>query len=70
MSKFEKVIYRVPAPFSAQDFVEVYGDPEMAWYEWRVVSGGAVPRVLRDSKDAGYGVAECALRDALIEVTQ
>lgn len=35
----------------------------MGAYEWRIVSlDGAI---LKDSKNAGYGCAEIALRDAL-----
>lgn len=61
------VLYRIPAPYVDGEFVEVYGEPEMGWYEWRIVVGS---RVLRDSRDRGYGAAEVALRDGLIAVTE
>jgi len=47
--------------------IEVYGDPENAWYEWRVIEGG---KVQRDTKDQGYGSPEIALRDALIAMSE
>jgi hypothetical protein len=51
--------------------VEVYGDLEGGWYEWRIVDGD---RVMQDTGNEGdafcrgrqYGQAEIALRDALI----
>jgi len=48
------VFYRVAAPYS-EDSIEVYGEPDMGWYEWRVVT----PKhdVVRDSKNQGYGCA-------------
>jgi hypothetical protein len=62
------VLYRVRVPFSlADDEIEVYGDAEMGWYEWRVVTGAGA--TVRDSRNAGYGCAEIALRDALVELT-
>lgn len=60
------VIYTIPVPFSASD-IEVYGEADMGWYEWRVVQDG---KVLRDTKNLGYGSAGIALRDALVEMTQ
>ena len=33
-----KVMYRVPAPYNG-GMIEVYGDPENAWYEWRILAG-------------------------------
>lgn len=59
----EIIVYQIPAPYSTGDVVEVYGQPDMGWYEWRLVSHG---RVLKDSRDMAYGVAEIALRDALV----
>lgn len=61
-------LYKIPAPYSMGDtMIEVYGDGEMGWYEWRVIEGG---KVLRDTKDQGYGSPEIALRDALIAMSE
>lgn len=61
-------LYKIPAPYSMGDaMIEVYGDPENAWYEWRVIEGG---KVQRDTKDQGYGSPEIALRDALIAMSE
>ncbi len=66
------LIHRVAVPYSMGDrMIEVYGDPEMGWYEWRVLDGQ------RTEKDTGtegigksrgrmYGSPEIALRDALM----
>jgi len=70
-----KVIYKIPVPYSMDAMIEVYGEPENAWYEWRVIEAGKV------GKDTGregegsfrgrqYGSAEIALRDALIDTTR
>lgn len=66
MTGSSRVIYNIDVPYG-EDTIEVYGDPHMGWYEWRVVT----PRfeVIRDSKDRGYGAPGIALRDALVEVT-
>lgn len=62
------VLYCVPAPWCAGGgVVEVYGDPEMGWYEWRVIRADGC--VVRDSRDQGYGVPEIALRDGLVEAS-
>ena len=68
-----KTIYTVPAPDSLSAQIEVYGEPENAWYEWRIIDGG---RTVRDTGTEGrsacacqgrqYGQAEIALRDALM----
>ena len=60
-----KTIYTVPAPDSISAVIEVYGDPENAWYEWKIIDGG---RAVRDTGNEGrqYGQAEIALRDALM----
>lgn len=42
--------------------IEVYGVPDMGWYEWRHLASGS--RVA-GSESAGYGSVEAALRDAL-----
>lgn len=66
-----KTVYTIPAPDSLGAQIEVYGEPENAWYEWRILDGG---EVLKDTGKDGhaafqgrqYGQAEIALRDALI----
>lgn len=63
-----KTIYTIPSPDSMTSMIEVYGDPENAWYEWRIIDGG---RAVRDTGTEGlqgrqYGQAEIALRDALM----
>lgn len=60
-----KTIYTIPAPDSLGATIEVYGDPDNAWYEWRILDGG---RIVQDTGvDARqYGQAEIALRDALM----
>jgi hypothetical protein len=66
-----KTIYTLPAPDSMSATIEVYGDPDNAWYEWRILDGG---RTVQDTGTEGhgafrgrqYGQAEIALRDALM----
>ncbi len=66
-----KTLYRLPAPDSRTAEIEVYGEPENAWYEWRIIDDG---RTVRDTGNEGhaafhgrqYGQAEIALRDALM----
>ena len=66
-----KTMYRLPAPDSRTAEIEVYGEPENAWYEWRIIDGG---RTVRDTGTEGhsafqgrqYGQSEIALRDALM----
>lgn len=62
-----KTIYTIPAPNSIGAVIEVYGEPENAWYEWRILDGG---RTVQDTGKEGhygrqYGCAEIALHDAL-----
>lgn len=56
-------IYRIPAPYSMDGFIEVWGDTDMGWYEWRWCDG---QRIVKESDAQQYGSAEIALRDALI----
>ena len=63
----ETTIYRIPAPYGKDTFVEVWGDVEMGWYEWRCVDR---ERVLKESDAQQYGNAEIALRDALIAMSE
>lgn len=35
-----KTVYTIPAPDSLGAMIEVYGEPENAWYEWRIIDGG------------------------------
>ena len=60
----ETIIYSIPHPF-CNGRIEVYGDPDMAAYEWRIFDSDR--RLQQHSQNRGYGVAEIALRDALIE---
>jgi hypothetical protein len=46
----------------ADDTIEVYGEPDMGWYEWRILSRG---EIVEDSGNAGYRSPTLALRDAL-----
>lgn len=57
-----KTVYTIPAPYS-NHVIEVYGDPENGWYEWRVP--GTDYDTGRGS-GRGYGIPEIALRDALM----
>lgn len=66
-----KTIYSIPAPDSLGAVIEVYGEPENSWYEWRILEGG---KAIKDTGKEGhsafkgrqYGQAEIALRDALM----
>lgn len=58
-----EILYRVRVPYS-EDMIEVYGEPDWAAYEWRIVNPAGL--TIRDTKSDGYGSAEIALRDALI----
>lgn len=62
-----RTFYTVPDPYSSTRTIEVYGDGEMGWYEWRIVEHG---KTLQDTKERGYGSPEFALRDALIAVSE
>ena len=64
------LIYELPAPYTISGMIQIYGWPENAVYEWRIVYG-------EQSHDTGtegghafrgrqYGSAEIALRDALM----
>ena len=61
-----ETLHRIDRPF-AEGTIEVYGEPDMAWYEWRIIQRG---EVLEDTGKHGaygmqYGSAGIALRDAL-----
>ncbi|MCE5388678.1 MAG: hypothetical protein K0041_08890 [Acidithiobacillus sp.] len=66
-----KTIYTIPAPDSRTRSIEVYGEPENACYEWRIIENG---QIIRDTINDGnevfsgrqYGQPEIALRDALM----
>jgi hypothetical protein len=71
------IVYAIPHPFSSVAnplVIEVYGDKENSCYEWRIRSN---ERTTFDTATEGagyikgrqYGVAEIALRDALIFAT-
>ncbi len=69
-----KTIYTIPAPDTLDSVIEVYGDPENGWYEWRIIEKG---KAVKDTgtedhgtfQGRGYGQAEIALRDALMFAT-
>ena len=42
---------------------EVFGDPESATYEWRLVRDDGM---VEQHSDCGYGIPSIALRDALV----
>lgn len=58
-----QTIYKIPAPDAILHVIEVYGDPDMAWYEWRIIDAQGRPII--DTRNRQYGCAELALRDAL-----
>jgi hypothetical protein len=62
--RFE-VFYRVPFPGREGWTVEVYGDKEEKWYEYRVMCRGTIV----DDTFVQFKNAEIALRDALVSVT-
>lgn len=70
-----EVIYRIDRPF-ASGVVEVYGEPDMGWYEWRIIEGDRAEirkgggKVLEDSgRHSSYGMQygspAIALRDGI-----
>ena len=65
--KNETIIYSVPAPFSSDQHIEVYGERDMGSYEWRLIAANG--EVVSDTHNQGYGIAEIALRDALIQAS-
>ncbi len=61
-----ELIHRIDRAF-ADGTIEVYGEPDMAWYEWRIMERG---EVIHDTARHGsfgmqYGSPAIALRDAL-----
>lgn len=62
-----QTIYKIPAPDAILHVIEVYGDPDMAWYEWRIIDAQGRPII--DTRTRQYGCAELALRDALIHAS-
>lgn len=67
------VIYSIPAPYGNHLRIEVFGERDMASYEWRVIDTSLVPgslgSVVRWDGPQGYGVPEIALRDALVAMS-
>ena len=60
-----KTIYTIPAPDSLGAMIEVYGEPENAWYEWRIIDGDTPTDAA--SLEAGYAAkakAEAARQGA------
>ena len=58
-----KTYYRIETGMQNDPTIEVYGDGENGWYEWRLTWPDN--RVPVETDDAGYGSPEVALRDAL-----
>jgi len=66
-----KTFYKIPAPYTSDHTIEVYGDGDNGWYEWRTIEGDTVTQ---DTGTDGtgsfrgrqYGSPEIALRDALM----
>jgi hypothetical protein len=56
------VLVRIDRPYT-DGFIEVFGEPDMAWYDYRIIDGNA--RVLFES-DCQWGSVAICLRDALI----
>lgn len=50
-------------PCDSGDSIEVFGDPENASYEWRLVDEAGL---VEQHSDCGYGLPAIALRDGLI----
>ena len=66
-------LYKIPTPYSmGSPFIELDGEPENGWYEWRVLDAGGVGLDTGTEGTAGrqYGNAEIALRDALIATSE
>lgn len=64
-----KTIYSVPAPYSMTSVVEVYGDPDNGWYEFRLIDSGRVVFDTGTFQGREYGNSEIALRDALVHAS-
>jgi len=62
-----QTIYKIPAPHAINHWVVVYGDPDNAVYEWRILD--ANHETIIDTYNRQYGQAEIALRDALVYAT-
>lgn len=57
--------YNIQQPYTEGRII-VYGERDMGWYDYVIVdSSGAT----ESRSDKGYGSAEIALRDALIEAS-
>lgn len=66
------IIYTVNHPFITEGRIEVYGEADMGWYEWRIIDKGAVSHDTAregNGQGLGYGSPEIALRDALVVAT-
>lgn len=61
------LIHTIQHPYDWNAIIEVYGNPDMGWYEWRIINVEGT--ILKDTKNQGYGQAAIALRDALIYST-
>lgn len=65
-----ETLHKINSPYSMSQYIEVYGDPEMAWYEWRITNDEG--QVFQDTgtehnhQGRLYGNPGIALRDALM----
>ncbi len=64
-----EIIYTVSVPYGKNATIEVYGEPDMGWYEWRIRETGHIKRDTGAAGGQQYGQAEIALRDALMSCT-
>lgn len=58
-------IYNIQQPYKDGRII-VYGERDMGWYEYALVDSNGCTE---SRTDKGYGSAEIALRDALIEAS-
>lgn len=72
----ETTFYKIPAPYSMDGFIEVYGGDGEGWSEWRIIDGQG--KTVQDTgrectgsfRGRQYGSPEIALRDALIAASK
>ena len=62
---YGKTYHSIPIDAGSDARIEVYGDGSMGWYEWRLMKRGQIEH---DTRQAGYGNPDVALRDALCYV--
>ena len=60
-----QIHHSIPVDAGRDAKIEVYGDGSMGSYEWRLMKRGQIEH---DTREAGYGNPDIALRDALCYV--